>query len=234
MKARLMIIAAAGVLLGALALAPPADAGHLDWSFGVGFHVGGLHFRVGFSPQGYGGYPGPFFLTTNRLHYPGYSCNGACFRRGAGYYHRTVDTGRATAATTRIGHTGTTTGTAIETATARSVAGTIRVIVTIAIATTVIVATRATGTTVGRASTVGEATTTIATGVEIAGGVTGTTAVVAAAAANAIAQSPGGAPTGLGRRANSSRPVPTQAPAVARSDWRAAAVSRWALCRAAP
>jgi hypothetical protein len=87
MKARLMIIAAAGVLLGALALAPPADAGHLDWSFGVGFHVGGLHFRVGFSPQGYGGYPGPFFLTTNRLHYPGYSCNGACFRRGAGYYH---------------------------------------------------------------------------------------------------------------------------------------------------
>ncbi len=87
MKAKLILIAAAGVLVGTLALAPPAQAGHLDWSFGVGFHAGGLHFRVGLSPRGYGGYPGPFFLTTSRLHYPGYSCQGACFRRGAGYYH---------------------------------------------------------------------------------------------------------------------------------------------------
>ncbi|MHC4816327.1 MAG: hypothetical protein ACYTFN_25010 [Planctomycetota bacterium] len=87
MKARLILIAAAGVVLGAMAAAPPAEAGHSDWSFGVGFHVGGLHFRVGFSPLGYGPYPGPFFLTTSRLHYPGYGCNGACFRRGAGYYH---------------------------------------------------------------------------------------------------------------------------------------------------
>jgi len=87
MKAKLILIAIAAVLLGTLTLAPPAQAGHLGWSFGVGFHVGGLHFRVGFSPAGYGGYPGPFFLTTNRLHYPGYSCNGACFRRGADYYH---------------------------------------------------------------------------------------------------------------------------------------------------
>ncbi len=87
MKAKLILIAAAGVLLGTLALAEPAQAGHRDWSFGVGFHVGGLHFRIGFSPAGYGGHPGPFFLTTSRLHHSGYSCNGACFRRGAGYYH---------------------------------------------------------------------------------------------------------------------------------------------------
>ncbi len=87
MKAKLILIAAAGALLGTLALAPPAEAGHRDWSFGVGFHVGGLHFRVGFAPSGYAGYPGPFFLTTSRLNYPGYGCNGACFRRGAGYYH---------------------------------------------------------------------------------------------------------------------------------------------------
>lgn len=87
MRARLILIAAAGALVGTLALAPPARAGHLDWSFGVGFHVGGLHFRVGFAPPGYGGYPGPFFYTTSRLHYPGYGCQGACFRRGAGYYH---------------------------------------------------------------------------------------------------------------------------------------------------
>ena len=87
MRARLILIVAAGVVLSTLALAPPAQAGHLDWSFGVGFHVGGLHFRVGFEPTGWGGYPGPFFLTTSRLHYPGYGCNGACFRRGAGYYH---------------------------------------------------------------------------------------------------------------------------------------------------
>lgn len=87
MKTKLILIAVAGVVLGTLAIAPPAEAGHLDWSFGLGFHVGGLHFRVGFSPPGYGGYPGPFFLTNSSLHYPGYSCNGACFRRGAGYYH---------------------------------------------------------------------------------------------------------------------------------------------------
>ena len=87
MKARLVLIAAAGVLLGGLALAPPAEAGHLGWSFGAGFHVGGLHFQVGFSPVGYGGYPGPYFLTTGRLHYPGHGCRGACFRRGAAIYH---------------------------------------------------------------------------------------------------------------------------------------------------
>ena len=90
MRVRLILIAAAGVLMGTLALAPPAEAGHLDWGFGVGFHVGGLHFRVGFSPAGYGGYPGPFFLTTSRLDYPGYGCHGACFRRGAGYYHHSA------------------------------------------------------------------------------------------------------------------------------------------------
>ena len=90
MKAELILVAAAGVLLGTLALAPPAEAGHLDWGFGAGFHAGGLHFRIGFSPLGYGGYPGPFFLTTSRLHYPGYSCHGACFRRGAGYYHHSA------------------------------------------------------------------------------------------------------------------------------------------------
>lgn len=87
MKAKLIVIAVAGVLLGTLAVAPPAEAGHLDWGFGVGFHVGGLHFRIGLSPAGYGGYPGPFFLTTSPLRHPGYSCNGACFRRGAGFYH---------------------------------------------------------------------------------------------------------------------------------------------------
>ena len=87
MKARLTLIAAAAVLLGTLAMAPPAEAGHLDWSFGVGFHVSGLHFRIGFSPPGYGGYPGPFFVTTTPLHLPGYGCHGACFRRGAAYYH---------------------------------------------------------------------------------------------------------------------------------------------------
>ena len=87
MKARLILIAAAGVLVSTLALAPPAEAGHLDWSFGVGFHVGGLHFQVGFAPTGWGGYPGPFFLTTSPLHHRGYSCNGACFRRGASFYH---------------------------------------------------------------------------------------------------------------------------------------------------
>ena len=87
MRGKLILIAAAGALVGTLAMAPPAEAGHLDWSFGVGFHVGGLDFRIGFAPPGYGGYPGPFFLTTGRLHHPGYGCNGACFRRGAGYYH---------------------------------------------------------------------------------------------------------------------------------------------------
>ncbi len=87
MKARLILIAAAGALLGTLALAPPAEAGHLDWSFGAGFHVGGLHFQIGFSPVGYAGYAGPFFYTTSRLHYPGHVCSGACFRRGAGFYH---------------------------------------------------------------------------------------------------------------------------------------------------
>lgn len=87
MKARLVLIAAAGVLLGGLALAAPAEAGHLDWSFGAGFHVGGLHFNIGFSPVGYAGYGGPFFYTTSRLHYPGHVCTGACFRRGAAFYH---------------------------------------------------------------------------------------------------------------------------------------------------
>ena len=38
MKAKLILIAAAGALLGTLALAPPAEAGHRDWSFG--FHFG--------------------------------------------------------------------------------------------------------------------------------------------------------------------------------------------------
>jgi hypothetical protein len=70
-----------------MALAPPAEAGHLDWSFGVGFHVGGLHFQVGFAPTGHAGYPGPFFFTAERLHYRGYGCSGLCFRRGGGYYH---------------------------------------------------------------------------------------------------------------------------------------------------
>ena len=87
MRARLIPIAAAAVVLGTLAAAPPAQAGHLDWSFGVGFHVGGLHFRVGFAPYGHAGYPGPFFFTTSRLHYPGYGCHGACFRRGPAFYH---------------------------------------------------------------------------------------------------------------------------------------------------
>lgn len=87
MKAKLILIAAGAVLLGTLALAPPAQAAHPDWSFGVGFHVGGLHFRVGLAPAGYGGYPGPFFLTTSRISYPGYGCGNACFRSGAGYYH---------------------------------------------------------------------------------------------------------------------------------------------------
>lgn len=87
MKARLILIAVAGALLGTLALAPPAEAGHSGWSFGVGFHAGGLHFRIGFAPHGYSGYPGPFFLTTSRLHHRGYGCHGACFRSGAGYYH---------------------------------------------------------------------------------------------------------------------------------------------------
>ena len=71
MKAKLILIAAAGVLLGTLALAPPAEAGHLDWSFGVGFHVGGLHFRVGFSPPGYGGYPGPVLSHHQPAPLPG-------------------------------------------------------------------------------------------------------------------------------------------------------------------
>lgn len=87
MKTKLILIAAAGALLGTLALAPPAEAGHMDWSFGVGFHVGGLDFHVGFAPTGWGGYPGPFFLTTGQLHYPGHACSGACFRRGATFYH---------------------------------------------------------------------------------------------------------------------------------------------------
>lgn len=87
MKARLILIAAAGALLGGLALAPPAEAGHLDWSFGVGFHVDGLHFRIGFGPPGYGPYPGPFFVTTGRLHHRGYGCHDACFRRGRNVYH---------------------------------------------------------------------------------------------------------------------------------------------------
>ena len=90
MKARLLLIAAAGVLVGSLAVAPPAEAGRLDWSFGVGFPVGGLHFRVGFAPHGHHGYPGPYFHTTSRLHYPGYSCHGACFRRGPAYYHHSA------------------------------------------------------------------------------------------------------------------------------------------------
>lgn len=87
MRVRLILIVAAGVLLGTLAAAPPAEAGHLDWTFGLGFHVDGLHFRVGFGPPGYGYHPGPFFVTPNRLHHRGYGCHGACFYRAGSYYH---------------------------------------------------------------------------------------------------------------------------------------------------
>jgi hypothetical protein len=87
MRARLILIAAAGVLLGTLAMAPPAQAGHLDWSFGIGFHVDGLRFQIGYAPYGHAGYPGPFFFTGARLHHPRHTCNGLCFRSGAGYYH---------------------------------------------------------------------------------------------------------------------------------------------------
>ncbi len=86
MRARLMLVAAGGLLIAGLAAAPPAEAAH-GWSFGAGFHVGGAHFRVGFGPPGFGHYPGPFLLTTHRLGYPGQRCHGACFRRGGGFYH---------------------------------------------------------------------------------------------------------------------------------------------------
>ena len=86
MRARLILAAAAGALIAGLALAPAAEASH-GWSFGAGFHVSGAHFRVGFGPAGVGSLGGPYFLTTQRLHYRGASCHGACFRRGAGFYH---------------------------------------------------------------------------------------------------------------------------------------------------
>jgi hypothetical protein len=77
---------AGGVLVAGLALAPPAEAGH-GWSFGAGFRVDGVHFRVGFGPQGFGHYGAPFFVTSHRLGYRGYACHGGCFRRGGSFYH---------------------------------------------------------------------------------------------------------------------------------------------------
>lgn len=86
MRRTMIVAAAGGALIAGLAMAPPAEASH-GWSFGAGFHVGGVHFRVGFGPRARSHYPVPFFHTTHRLAYRGHSCHGACFRRGRGFYH---------------------------------------------------------------------------------------------------------------------------------------------------
>ncbi len=89
MRRKLIIVAACSLVAG-LAAAPGAEAGHRDWSFGAGFHVGGVHFRIGLhhpATRHYGFHPGPYFYTSHRLSYSGYRCHGACFRRGAEIYH---------------------------------------------------------------------------------------------------------------------------------------------------
>lgn len=79
-----MILPAALVMI--LAGAAGAEAAHRGWSFGGGFRVGGVHFRVGYADHG-PHYGAPYFYTGGRFHYSGYRCGSYCFRGGGGSYH---------------------------------------------------------------------------------------------------------------------------------------------------
>ena len=116
----LTIFSTAALLLLSLAMAQPAHAGHPGgegWSFGAGFHVGGVQFQVGYwggrgtgfghpgyAPglrRGHSGYgvrglerrslaahPGvPYFQVSRPIHYPGVACSNACYRGGGGTFH---------------------------------------------------------------------------------------------------------------------------------------------------